>query len=394
MAADNQAYLLDVTRLSGRIGGAALTGIDRVELAYLSYFLGLDRPIYGLLRTAYGFLLLNRAGCAALQGYAMGQALPKPKVWARLLGGGRGALALRPLAIARRPHIALGALLAQIGGPARYFNVGHSNLSSRVFAATAGAGMSSTVLIHDTIPLDYPHLSRPKAVAAFETKIKAAALGADLAVHVSADARRKTEAHFARHGRVPRGITAHIGVQTAQPDFAAAPHINRPYFVMIGTLEPRKNHKLILDIWQKMGQGPQVPHLVIIGNNSWAGSIIYDQLAHLSQIGTATHFQGLGDGAVSALLHGAAGLLFPTLAEGFGLPPIEAASLGTPVIVSDLPVLRETCTTFAVYLDPSDSYSWMETILSLVQRAGQRSEEKLKAPLWADHFKAVLTAPH
>jgi glycosyltransferase involved in cell wall biosynthesis len=152
---------------------------------------------------------------------------------------------------------------------------------------------------------------------------------------------------------------------------------------------------MILDIWQSFGQGPDVPHLLIIGNKSWAEPAVYAQLAHLAQRGTVTHIQGLPDAAVSAALHGAAGLLFPTLAEGFGLPPIEAASFGTPVIVSDLPVLRETCSTFAVYLDPSDSYSWMETIqgLALRARAGAGGVKLQAPPTWADHFKAVLTWP-
>ncbi|MDZ7905899.1 MAG: hypothetical protein U5N55_09125 [Cypionkella sp.] len=56
------AFLLDVTRLTSRLGRGAFTGIDRVEAAYLAQFLAQDAPLFGLLRTNFGFLLLGRAG--------------------------------------------------------------------------------------------------------------------------------------------------------------------------------------------------------------------------------------------------------------------------------------------------------------------------------------------
>lgn len=386
--------LLDVTRLTSRLGGGALTGIDRVELAYLQHFLARRAPVFGLLRTRFGLLLLDRAGLGALAGFCADAPLPKAALIARLLDGRAiGTSALRPHAIARRPHFSAASLLARLPQGAQYFNVGHSNLSPQVFSMLQRAGLRSTVLIHDTIPLDYPHLSRPRAIPAFAAKLRAVALGADRVVHVSADARVKTEIHFAAFGRVPQGVTAHLGLTLPNPTpsrYSPPP----PYFIALGTIEPRKNHQLLLDIWHKMGVGPNVPHLVIIGNAGWAAPQVYDQIAQLSARGTVSHYAGLPDGAVAHLLQGAAGLLFPTLAEGFGLPPLEAACLGISAIVSDIPVLRETCGDFAVYLDPSDSYSWMETIQSLAQsaRAGHTLGKIKTAPLWDNHFQAVFTS--
>jgi glycosyltransferase involved in cell wall biosynthesis len=89
-------------------------------------------------------------------------------------------------------------------------------------------------------------------------------------------------------------------------------------------------------------------------------------------------------------MQGARALLFPSLAEGYGLPPLEAGGLGTKVIASNLPVLREVCGDFPVYLDPRDSYSWLETINSLAHNQPS-DHKKQNLPLWADHFKVVLT---
>ncbi|MDZ4093337.1 MAG: glycosyltransferase, partial [Paracoccaceae bacterium] len=105
----------------------------------------------------------------------------------------------------------------------------------------------------------------------------------------------------------------------------------------------------------------------------------------------------LADGAVAALLNGAEALLFPSLAEGYGLPLVEAAALGVPVVCSDLPVFREILDSYPVYLDPADNNSWMETIAKLTLAARQRGGDKAKtgqrraSPDWADHFNAVLS---
>jgi glycosyltransferase involved in cell wall biosynthesis len=86
-------------------------------------------------------------------------------------------------------------------------------------------------------------------------------------------------------------------------------------------------------------------------------------------------------------------LLFPTLAEGFGYPPLEAARLGVLPICSNLPVLKETLNDCAVYLDPLDRYSWLETIKkrSGVNLAGE-TRPNLDYPTWQAHFEKVSHA--
>jgi len=211
-------------------------------------------------------------------------------------------------------------------------------------------GLKSAVLIHDTIPLDHPEFASDGAHAPFAAKITATARFATQVIHISADARAKTEAYFAASGRLPPAILAPLGITLAQP----------------------------------------APQLVVIGGKGWADAALFAQMAQLQAQGDVLHGENLSDGAVVSLMQGARALLFPSLAEGFGLPPLEAAGLGTTVVASDLPVLREVCGDFPVYLDPRDSYSWMETIKTLAQNQ-PRAGKKQNLPLWADHFKVVLT---
>jgi glycosyltransferase involved in cell wall biosynthesis len=75
------------------------------------------------------------------------------------------------------------------------------------------------------------------------------------------------------------------------------------------------------------------------------------------------------DDDLRALLTGAAALAFPSRAEGFGLPPLEAQACGTPAVVSDLPVLRESAGPDAVFVAPGDPAAWAEALVAAVTGA-------------------------
>lgn len=395
------AHLIDLTRLVSRQGHSTLTGIDRVELAWLTHLLSLETPLFALLRTVAGCLLLPRAGAGAVLAMARGDLQPdRLDLLSRLTrrgnpARGRAESHLRRMALARVavPHLA-GVLRRHLPRGAVYLNVGHANLSDPVLTAIGAADLRRVLMIHDTIPLDHPDLCRAGATDAFATRLSAVSRGADLVVHLAEATRTVTEAHLARLGRVPHGIVAPLGITVALPDAAALPpglDRSKPYFVALGTIEPRKNLGLLLDVWAELARdaGP-LPNLFICGGRGWAGA---DLLARLDQRPAGViELPGLTDGAVSALLTGAQALLFPSLAEGFGLPPYEAAYLGVAVISSDLPLFREILSDYPVYLNPADSYSWLETIRTKV-RAGTsfRGGDRPALPTWEEHFRAVLT---
>ncbi len=391
------ARLLDLTRLVSRLGRGPLTGIDRVELAYLTHLLELDAPLYGLIRSGAGYLLLDRAGCAGLAARVRGQAgIGRSDLIGRLIHRhdplrARAEADMRRMAIARTARPFLRRMLRRLVG-ATYLNIGHANLTDRALAAIRAAGLNVAVMVHDTIPLDHPAFARPDSVEPFRAKMAAVARHANWVIHTTQDARRKTEAQLAALGRVPPGIFAALGVPVPVP--GALPKDvaqDRPYFVTIGTIEPRKNHVLLLDIWDQLG--PDAPRLYIIGGRGWAAAAVLARLDRLPPLGPVQVLSGLTDPELAAVLQGARALLFPSLAEGFGLPPVEAAAMGVPVVASKLSVTRELLQDFAVYLDVTDSYSWMETIQTLAATAPTTTgpENRQKPLEWADHFKTVLS---
>ena len=205
------ARLLDLTRLVSRQGRGPLTGVDRVEFAYLSEFLSRADPVFGLVRTRYGFALLDRAGMDRLRGRLMGGAAGKADLLGRL-SWPRDPLRAVAEADVRRRALARGAVpllnrvLRRLPSGVHYFNVGHANLTDRVMRAVKGTGGRVAVLVHDTIPLDHPEFSRPGIPQVFRRKLAVVSRHADLVIHTTADARQKTEAHLTRLGRCPAAM--------------------------------------------------------------------------------------------------------------------------------------------------------------------------------------------
>ena len=103
------------------------------------------------------------------------------------------------------------------------------------------------------------------------------------------------------------------------------------------------------------------------------------------------------DARLGHYLRHARAMLFPSHAEGYGLPLLEAMDLGVPVLTSPLPVFREVAGLVPDYLDLDDGDAWLEAIRDYAQPASARREAQLQrlrgfsAPSWSDHFSEFET---
>ena len=128
---------------------------------------------------------------------------------------------------------------------------------------------------------------------------------------------------------------------------------DKGYLLFVGNLEPRKNLLTLLRAYELLHErGDTPPPLVLVGGEGWRNRAI---LARLNASPCAAAIRRLGylaESEIPALTSGAACVAYPSLYEGFGLPPLEAMASGVPVVVSDIPALREVVGDAALVVDP------------------------------------------
>lgn len=397
-------WLLDITRLISRAGRGPLTGIDRVELAYLKHFSAGTEPFLALCRTQLGAVVVDRAGILALMDKFDGNADWGPpdligKVAMRGQPGRAGAEAeLRKHAVLRCAMAALPSRLTKLAdAPVVYLNVGHANLTEETLTTIRRLPKARiVVMIHDTIPLDFPGFCRPDSIDGFRAKFEAAAQFADLILCPSKATQGRVQVHLRDLPRRPDVAVAHLGIDLAEPDDAALP--DRPYVLCVGTIEPRKNHALLLDVWEDWvaEEGTNtVPALVIAGRRGWNNQALFERLDRFPPKQTLIFEENnVSDARLTALYDHAIALAFPSFVEGYGLPPLEAASRGCPVVARDMGVLRETLGDFPIYVTGTNHYSWKQALKELAQgEAGpdKRQQNGHDIPSWDSHFQTLLS---
>jgi glycosyltransferase involved in cell wall biosynthesis len=162
---------------------------------------------------------------------------------------------------------------------------------------------------------------------------------------------------------IPNGIDPRFRPADADKVKELASHygLTTPYVLSVGSLEPRKNLRLLLDAW-RLGRFDGAT-LVIVG----ASSHVFAKLELGSFPDTVRLLGRIADEALPVLYSGAAGFVYPSVYEGFGFPPLEALACGCPLLVSDIPVHREVCLDAGQYFDPGCAHSLVAQLDSLLR---------------------------
>ncbi|RVT91486.1 glycosyltransferase family 1 protein [Rhodovarius crocodyli] len=353
------------------------SGMDRIEIAHARRALG-DPAATLVCRNLWGR-------------YA---ALPRGMV-AQVLAAGAEGRRPRRLIARHALRLALGAgraeAVAAASRPGAVFSiVSHQGLEDmRAIESLTRHGAAFVPLIHDIIPITHPEYNRPVQPPRHAGRMLAVSRLAAGVAYVSAESRRQAESWMQAQGRVPPGAVAPPGIDLrtrASPDESGA------YFLTICTLEPRKNHMLLLEVWRELHArlGTETPRLIFVGRQGWEVEPVRRFIeAHPHYVDWRGH---MGEAELASLLAGARALLFPSFAEGFGLPVGEALASGVPVIASDLAVLREVGGDVPDYLDTLDGLGWLQAVEDYADPAHPRRLAQLdrlagwRAPDWATHF--------
>ena len=381
--------VLDLSRSFSRLGRDSVTGIDRVERAYLEEIIRRDG--WGLIRTLRGFLLFEPDRLRRLPEYLDREDLD----------GADQASTIRAIASQRLSSLSIRKIMWRMPNGLAYVNVGHTNLNPQTMRAMMEMpDHSKVVMIHDTIPIDHPEFQTEASRAKFVERLTTVINFANHIVVPSDEVRENVERRMVGTGhRVPVTV-APLGV-----DIGSTPldyeRSDRPYFVVLGTIEPRKNHKLLLEIWERMNRKMdehRVPELRIIGARGWGNKEVFDILDNSPMMGRTVFELGpLSDREMKRHVAGATALLFPSLVEGFGLPPFEAATFGVPSVCAPLRPIEIHLGDMAIYADTNDMYQWFQAIRELASEDKAEQTKRISAlrsfqlPTWEKHFDRVFS---
>lgn len=126
------------------------------------------------------------------------------------------------------------------------------------------------------------------------------------------------------------------------------------YIMTLSTIEPRKNILRLISAWQRLRDRDPDLRLLIVGRPGWNFEQTLAAMGPFAERGLILHLQDVAQDELKYLYSGARAFVFPSMGEGFGLPPVEAMQCSCPVVVSDIPAHRYMAGDAALFCDPYD----------------------------------------
>ncbi len=243
-------------------------------------------------------------------------------------------------------------------------------------------------MIYDIIPVTHPHYVHEGTMYRFDPFLTGVLVYSDFIVCNTRATRERLEELIRRAGCpqrpiwvMPLGATFRqvvndISESEVSQELAEA--TRKPYLLMVGTLEPRKNHTLLLDAFDR-GLHRDNINIIIAGRQGWHYDEVLRRIKEHPQYGKRIfYFNHVVDAEITWLYQHAFAMVFATFVEGFGLPLVEAMHYRCPVFCSDIPELHETAGDFVSYFDPFDPQTLIDLTRSYLRRPAEYAEKKAR----------------
>jgi glycosyltransferase involved in cell wall biosynthesis len=239
-----------------------------------------------------------------------------------------------------------------------------------------------TVLtIHDLSALRYPQLHRPRLARRARVRLPLAAKLARAIITPTEAVRREVCAQFRLQEQkvtaiheAPRGLFQPLPLDRTV-EIRKHLRIENDFLLFVGTLEPRKNLLTLLRAFEHVLRSTAWrPQLVVAGGEGW---LMDETFSFLKEAGINDHLRLTGylnDEELRALYSSCKAFIYPSLYEGFGLPPLEAMACGAPVIAARIGALQETLGDAAVLLEPVDVDGLARAIIEILANEERRRE--------------------
>jgi glycosyltransferase involved in cell wall biosynthesis len=260
-------------------------------------------------------------------------------------------------------------------------------------------------VFHDAIPLKFPHITWPQSVARHPGYMKLLATF-DRVFAVSAASKAELEGFWRWQGLT---TTPPVEVLPLGADFGGSERVTAqapvppgpPQLLCVGIVEPRKNQSFLLDVCESLWSEGLAFQLHVVGRvNPHFGPPIATRLRQLQRRtgGRLRWHERLDDAGLLTRYREARATVFPTIAEGCGLPLLESLWQGVPCVCSDLPVLRENadaggCLPVAI----NDPTAWARALRAVLTDDAHRAALKAAAssrplPTWSDTARTLHDA--
>jgi glycosyltransferase involved in cell wall biosynthesis len=266
------------------------------------------------------------------------------------------------------------------------------------------AGFRAVLYCYDLIPVRFPHLMSFDARQPFSRYFVDGAHVADHVVAISQASRDDFRDFLAEVGApVPPLSVIHLGTDIAQRggDGGPPPHARlaeEPFVLCVGTIEARKNHELLYNVWDRLTAtyGDRMPMLVLVGMVGWGVQDLLVRLRLNRRVAERVLvLQEVADEALVWLYEHCQFTVFPSLFEGWGLPVVESMALGKPCVTSTASALAEATGGLVPTLDPLDFPAWVAQVerwafepAALAEAAARLRH--YRPPSWWRHGTAML----
>jgi alpha-1,2-rhamnosyltransferase len=245
-------------------------------------------------------------------------------------------------------------------------------------------GVGIVSVIYDLIPLTHPQFCDAGLVKVFNDWFDWIARTADGYVAISTTIRDQVYQEMIRRVGAEQVQQRwfdyfHLGCELDLSDHASVvePRLMRlfqgkdPVFLMVSTIEPRKNHGYLLDAFERSWAAGSKARLCIAGRIGWKCDALIERIGKHPELNKRLFmFNTLTDKSLEHAYSNSTALVFPSYVEGFGLPLVEAMQRGLPAMGSDIPVFREIGGEFMAYFDLADPQS-LADLVERMERSGE-----------------------
>ncbi|MDC6166635.1 glycosyltransferase family 4 protein [Paucibacter sp. XJ19-41] len=256
----------------------------------------------------------------------------------------------------------------------------------------------NAVTIHDVLFEPYPQFFGRLFVLRSRLLMRWSARAADLLFTVSDYSRAEIAQRYGVPAEKIGVLHNAVDRQVFFPGEAGAERVRarglQPggYLLTVGRIEPRKNHAALLRAYRLLPGTP--PPLVIVGQRDFGYGDFETELAQMPAGRQVLLLDDVGDGELPALYRHAQIFVYPSFAEGFGMPPLEALASGVPVITSDSTAIPEVIGDAGLLIDPLDPQSLQAALSRLLADAALRAQLVQRGLARADVFTWRRSAEH